>query len=222
MPECHAIITAHDRSVALLARNFRPYWYQSFRTERQGGPLMQKTMLFVKERTRQQAAARAAMTAIVIGALVLLSPGAPVWAQSSDSQARTVHGVWSLVVTVRNCDTGDALGPPFRSLVTFHQGGTISESVGTLSFAPNQRTPAHGLWAHDGGQSYRLRMIAAILFDTDPPTPAGFKAGWQVFDSKITLSDADHQTATAVVRFYDLNGQVYRTVCPTHVGERFR
>jgi hypothetical protein len=178
---------------------------------------MQKTMLFLNEKTRQQATARAVLAAIVIGAIVLLSPGATAWARSGDSQARTLHGVWNLTVTVRNCDTGEALGPPFRSLVTFHQGGTISESVGTLSFEPNQRTPAHGLWAHDGGQSYRLRMIAAILFET----PA-FQAGWQVFDSKITLSDANHQTATAVVRFYDLNGQVYRTVCPTHVGERFR
>jgi hypothetical protein len=157
------------------------------------------------------------VTAIVIGALVLLSPGATAWAQAGDSQARTLHGVWSLIVTVRDCDTGEPLGPPFRSLVTFHQGGTISESVGSLAFAPGQRTPAHGLWAHDGGQSYGLRMIAAILFETTT-----FQAGWQVFDSKITLSDADHQTGTAVVRFYDLNGQVYRTACPTHVGERFR
>jgi hypothetical protein len=178
---------------------------------------MQKIMLFVNEKTRHQTAARAVVTAIVTGVFVLLSPGAAAWAQPSDSQARTVHGVWNMVVTVRSCDTGDALGPPFRSLVTFHQGGTISESVGSLSFEPNQRTAAHGLWTHDGGQSYRLRMIAAILFDT----PA-FQAGWQVFDSKITLSDADHQTGTAVVRFYDLNGQLYRTVCPTHVAERFR
>ena len=183
---------------------------------------MQKTMLFVNEETRRQATARAVAARLVIGAVVLLGGCATAWAQAGNSQARTLHGVWNLTVTVRSCDTGEALGPPFRSLVTFHRGGTISESVGSLSFAPNQRTPAHGLWAHDGALSYRLRMVAAILFDTDPPTPAGFKAGWQVFDSKITLSDADHQTGTAVVRFYDLDGQVYRTVCPTHVGERFR
>ncbi len=178
-------------------------------------------MLFTGPNALALPPVRAAIAGCVIAAVALFGGNAHVLAQS-DSESRTIEGVWSLSVTVRDCATGAPLGPPFRSLLTFHHGGTISESVGTPSFAPGQRTPAHGLWAHDGGLTYSLRMVAAILFDTDPPTPAGFKAGWQVISSTIMLSDADHHTAKAVVRFYDINGELYRTVCPTHVAERFR
>jgi hypothetical protein len=164
---------------------------------------------------------RTAIIACAISA-ALLSGSTPALAQSN-SEGRTIEGVWSMVVTVRDCTTGVPLGPSFRSLLTFHRGGTISESVGTLSFAPGQRTPAHGVWSHDGAMTYSLSMVAAILFDTDPPPPAaGFKTGWQVISATHTLSDADHQTATGVVEFYDMDGQVYRTACPTSVGQRFR
>ncbi len=164
---------------------------------------------------------RTAIIACAISA-ALLGGSTPALAQSN-SEGRTIEGVWSMVVTVRDCTTGVPLGPPFRSLVTFHRGGTISESVGTLAFAPGQRTPAHGLWSRDGGSTYSLRMVAAILFDTNPPPPAaGFTTGWQVISGTHTLSDADHQTASAVVEFYDMDGQIYRTACPTSVGQRFR
>ena len=47
---------------------------------------------------------------------------------SSNASERTVEGVWRTVVTPRNCQTGQPLGPfVIRGLSTFHDGGTMSE-----------------------------------------------------------------------------------------------
>src|SRR5687767_5476590 len=76
------------------------------------------------------------------GALLTISPGT-VMAQSnnSNSQAKLV-GTWVVQVTLRDCATNVPLGPPFNSLVTFHSGGTISETTASLAFAIGQRVPA--------------------------------------------------------------------------------
>ena len=42
---------------------------------------------------------------------------------------RDLAGAWSVQVTLRDCSTTAPLGPPFNSLVSFHAGGTLSESA---------------------------------------------------------------------------------------------
>jgi hypothetical protein len=78
-------------------------------------------------------------------------------------------GTWTVEVTLRDCATDAPIGS-FKSLVTFHQGGTISESAASRSFAPGQRGAAHGRWARKG-EAYRQRMIALIVFDTPANLP---------------------------------------------------
>ena len=136
----------------------------------------------------------------------------------ASAQAPTLHGVWAQVITARNCTTNEPLPvPPFRALYTFHRGGTLAESVGTLSFAPGQRSDGHGTWAHAGGLTFRDRATAMILFDGGI-----YQAGWQVITRTITMTDADHYTSAGTSQFFDLNGQVYLTACATSAGERVR
>ena len=46
-------------------------------------------------------------------------------------------GSGAVEITLRNCDDPSVtLGPPFRSIVTFAEGGTIVESAGALSSPP--------------------------------------------------------------------------------------
>ena len=146
-------------------------------------------------------------------ALVALSLGSPgaVWAQ-----APTLEGVWSQIITPRDCSTNEPLPvPPFRALFTFHRDGTVTESVGTLSFAPGQRSIGHGEWTHAGGLRFGERTTAMILF-----TGGLYQAGWQVTTRTLTMTDANHYAGSGASRFYDLNGQLYRTGCATSVGER--
>jgi hypothetical protein len=142
-------------------------------------------------------------------------------AQSAES-ASGLGGTWIVQVTLRDCSTG-APRAPFISLVTFHRGGTLSESTASPAFAIGQRLPGQGTWIHQAGQTYLQRMIALILFDTppSPPVSPGFFAGWQEVTHTIELLDASHFTSAGTNAFYRSDGTQYRTGCSTAVGHRF-
>lgn len=136
--------------------------------------------------------------------------------------SRGIEGVWSITVTLRNCDTGAPLAPPFRSLVTFVAGGTVHESTGALGFAPEQRSEGHGVWRQMDRRLFRQRMIALLRFETPPQPPApGFLAGWQVVDHLVTLDNHRRLTSEGTTQFFDTAGQLYRSGCSTAVGQRF-
>lgn len=141
------------------------------------------------------------------------------------AQGTTLQGVWGIVTQQRDCTTNAPIGPPHRALVTYHQGGTLSDSSAVPAFAAGQRSEIHGFWTHAGGLTYTVRFVTMILFDTPPNTPPGspgFLTGWQVGSNTITLSGPDNFTATGISQFYDVNRQQYRTGCASRVGERFK
>jgi hypothetical protein len=167
------------------------------------------------------------------GALLLTSV-VPAIAQSAESGSPSgLAGTWKVQVTVRDCASNVPLGAPFNSLVTFHRGGTVSESAGSLTFAPGQRTAGHGTWTHLGGQTYRQRMVSLILFDTAPnlpgtpsfnpalPVSPGFFAGWQTVTHTLELTDPDHATSAGTNEFFRLDGQSYRSGCSTAIAQWF-
>lgn len=136
-----------------------------------------------------------------------------------------LQGVWGVEVTRRNCDDPSVtLGPPFRSIVTFAEGGTIVESAGALGFAPDQRSIGHGTWSRTGRHTYRQRMLALILFDTpaNPPASPGFFQGWQTVTHTVTVHDQDNFTSSGRNWFYRADGTEYRSGCSTAVGQRFK
>jgi hypothetical protein len=140
------------------------------------------------------------------------------------AQALTIEGVWGMTITLRDCATTAPIGQPFRSILTFHQGGTISESPANPALALGQRTTGHGVWTQAGPATYSSKFLGAILFDTppNPPSSPGFLAGWQTGTQTAVLSDPDHLTTTGRIQFFDLNRVLYRTVCASASGERFK
>jgi hypothetical protein len=176
----------------------------------------------------------------LIGALALIvvclvAPERPLNAQSHASGSNTgIAGAWLVQVTVRDCTSGTPTGQPFNALVTFHRGGTISESPGQSAFAIGQRGNAHGTWTRRRGHTYSQEMVALILFDTDPNLPTtpgfdpakpitpGFFAGWQTVSHTVQLAAADHLTSSGTNAFYKANGDLYRSGCSTAVGRRFQ
>lgn len=136
---------------------------------------------------------------------------------------RAIEGVWAMSLTLRDCATGAPLGPPFRSLLTFHRGGTLSESAGTTQFAAGQRSPGHGVWSFSGANRYAARFVAMILFDTPPAPPApGFQTGWLMVGTSLKRVDANQLEITATAQFLDINRTLYRSACPTGTAERFQ
>ena len=124
----------------------------------------------------------------------------------AQNDAEGLQGVWMVDVTLRNCTTGAALGPPFHSLVTFQDGGTISEGTASPSFAPGQRSAGHGTWNKQDDGTFLQKMIALIVFDTNPPVPPVFFAGWQTVTHTVQLIDADHIRSAGTNAFYKFDG----------------
>jgi hypothetical protein len=187
----------------------------------------------MKQRTSIAVMRRRTLGLVTLAVALIGFSNKPALADSDESGPKSIVGAWTVQVTLRNCATGAPLGPPSNSLVTFHGDGTVSETAGSLAFAPGQRSPGHGVWTHEPGHTYGQSMVALILFDTSPnlpgtpgfdPTSAvtpGFFAGWQTVTHTVTPTDDDHLTSTGTSAFYKLNGELYRTGCSTAADERF-
>ena len=173
------------------------------------------------------------LAALGLAGLLLTTSGNDLNATSADSSNALV-GVWSIQVTRRNCATGAPLDAPINSLVSFHLGGTLTETPGGVGFAPGQRGDGHGLWSKSEPHTYHQKFIALLNFDTPPnlpgtptfdpakPVSPGFFAGWQTVTHTVELHDADHVSSEGTNAFYRTDGTVYRTGCSTAVGERFK
>ena len=187
----------------------------------------------MQHRTSTAVVSRRALAAVTLAVAVMALSSTPARADSDESRPKALVGAWGVQVTLRNCATGAPLGPPFNSLVTYHQGGTVSEAAGSLSFAPGQRSPGHGVWTREREHTFGQSMVALILFDTPPnlpgtpgfdpskPVSPGFSAGWQTVTHTVTPTDADHLTSAGTNAFFKLTGELYRTGCSTAIGQRF-
>ena len=110
----------------------------------------------MKNRAHWKKNGRRLGTALTVMAALLAASGGVLRADSDspDDRDRLV-GTWTVQVTLRDCATNAAIAPPFDSLVTFHDGGTLSES--TVSF-PGERTSGHGTWSRHGWHVYRAAV----------------------------------------------------------------
>jgi hypothetical protein len=176
--------------------------------------------------------ARVLATGLACTLLVAMSAAA-VGAESKESgSSHGLTGTWLIQVTLRNCTTNAPLGT-FDSIVTFHRGGTLSESTASPGFAIGQRGPGHGIWAPEGHRTFSQRMVSQIAFETAPNLPGpgfdpsravtpGFFAGWATVSHTVELSDADHATSAGTNEFYKSGETVpYRSGCSSAVATRF-
>lgn len=162
-----------------------------------------------------------AVGAIALAALISSAAESTAFAQGTGQKG--IVGVWLVQVTLRDCTSNAPLGPSVDSIVTFHLGGTITESAAPAAFAPGQRTHAQGTWERSTGASYIQKMVALIAFDTppNPPSSPGFFAGWQTVTHRIVQTDEDTLTSSGTNAFFRTDGQLYRTGCSTAVAKRF-
>ena len=168
-------------------------------------------------------AGRAAAVLGLAGVLLMTS-GRTGLAQSNNSASKNgLEGTWFVQVTLRDCASGAQIGLPFNSLVTYHRGGTLSESTSSRAFAIGQRGDGQGSWSFEGHHTYHQRMVSLINFDTAPNLPAspGFFAGWSIVTHTLELTDADHGTSSGTNAFYKADGTLYRTGCSTAAAVRF-
>lgn len=173
------------------------------------------------------------LAALYLAGILVMASGITGLAHTNESgRGQRLEGTWLVQVTLRNCATNASLGS-FSSVVSFHAGGTLSETTSSPGFAIGQRSPGHGEWAFEGHRTYSQRMISLINFDTAanlPGTPAfnpslpvspGFFTGWVTVDHTVELTDRDHLTSSGTNEFYKADGTQYRSGCSTALATRF-
>jgi hypothetical protein len=153
---------------------------------------------------------------VIAGACVLSLTGA-VWAQTEDLAlgAPRLEGSWTVEVTQRNCQTGDPVGNPFFSLLTFVRGGTLLETTSNPMFFPAVRGPGHGVWGATSRQTFRAVSIAFI-------TSNGELVKTQTITQTIEMGRDRNsfETTSASVVFVPVDGGPTITGCATATGKR--
>lgn len=134
--------------------------------------------------------------------------------QRTPPSSRTLEGTWLVEVTPRNCQTGEALAPPFNAVLTFNSGGTMSGDSTTVS--PALKTASYGVWAREHG--WREYSFAFVFFRH---TPAGTYDGMQRVRQTLSLSNSGNEfTTTGTFQFDRVSGSPI-TGCTTSTGVRF-
>lgn len=126
----------------------------------------------------------------------------------SAQEGNGLEGVWSVSVTVVNCQTG----APIRtvaSLQEFRHDGSMIETANTAS-----RGISEGVWAYAGDNT----VAAAYWFYRY--NPDGTFASRASITDKITLGQAGEFTSAGVVKDYNASGSLLTTGCFTHAATR--
>jgi hypothetical protein len=164
----------------------------------------------MKTRTLKQTCSSALM---LIAALTVAVSSA----SAQEEPERTIQGVWVTMVTPVNCQTGEPLAPPFRSLLTFNMGGTMSEYGISPGGTPALRSPGHGVWQREQGwESYSYKFTFYRY------NASGVFIGSQRVTSALELGASGNEfTTQADVEVLDVNDNVIATFCARAAGTRF-
>jgi len=135
--------------------------------------------------------------------------------QHSNSQSKRIEGAWLLQVTVVGCTDALPTGRTFRSLLTFAQGGTLTNT--TTGINPAVRTPGLGTWKRTGDHTFS-GMVAVFLFDS-----TGVWTTTQTITSMLEIGTDPHElSGSTEVHFFDTgdNEIPSLTACATVTGRR--
>jgi len=179
----------------------------------------ERITMIISKILNQHGAARLLSALILIGGMLFLGTGLTGQARSEQAGTKKdLVGTWRMTVTPYDCATG-AERPPFQSMISFADGGTLTETTSSPAFQPGQRSPGHGIWIAEN-QSYNFVSEAYILFTTEPNPPVpGFQRGLQRIIQTVEVN-GNKLTTDGSVDFFDVEGNLVSSGCAKAVGER--
>ena len=146
-------------------------------------------------------------TIFALAACAFLTPA------SANAQGKnSLVGAWDMVITFRDCTTGNAIRER-PGLISFMFGGVMQE-FGTGQQLPQNRTDAQGSWTHVNGRHY-YSVSKAFRFNAD-----GSLAGTAKLFRNIQLIDGDTFSADVASEIYDADGVLIAQGCATEAGTR--
>ena len=133
--------------------------------------------------------------------------------EQAERSRQDIVGAWRTAITVRNCQTGLPLGGVGRGLITFHEGGTLSE----FNLGPGQnRSPGHGVWEDRRGRRNFSGVFVINRYDA-----TGVFIGTQKVRAAWELSTSGNgYTTNAATEIFDANDNLIATGCATGFGTR--
>ena len=157
-----------------------------------------------------------AMGTAVVCALSL-APSAGAQPKDRYIEARTLVGSWTVQVTQVNCETGETLGSPFLSMLTFGDGGVLLETTSNPMFFPAVRGPGHGVWSYVPDRSFKAVSVAFITLN-------GELVKTQTISQTIELGeDPDtFKTTSATVALVPAGGGPTISGCAVATGTRIK
>ena len=148
---------------------------------------------------------------LVLAGMLFLGSGSTARAYwEGDVSDIGLEGAWRLQVTVRDCQTGQALRT-FPALFTFAKGGTLT--VTTTGQLPSLSTPGLGIWRYTEGNTYSA-VSEAFVF-----SPAGAWIQTHRLTRAIEIgADGGAFTDTVKLEIFDTTGNLIATGCATSVA----
>ena len=169
-------------------------------------------------------AALALASVLTLAGQTARAQATPNSAERQPVSGKTLVGTWRVTVQLYNCATEAPIGPPFASLLTFNQGGTMAGSTTNSGFAIAQRGPDQGIWSRSAGGNFIAKSVAFLYYTTQPNPPfnPGFQAGTQELTQSIEVDEASNGfKSDATTEFFDVNGTSYRKGCASAIAQRF-
>jgi hypothetical protein len=162
------------------------------------------------------------LLALAGACMLACASGTTAHANNSALISNDLIGTWQVQVALHNCQSGVPIGAPFYSLLTFADGGTMTESTANAMFFPAIRGPGHGVWnegGFDGFSGVHTYSAASIAFIT----MNGALVKTQKISQTIVMGPGPDEFTTpqASVQFFDPAGVLLQTGCASAVGTRF-
>jgi len=143
--------------------------------------------------------------------------------EQTERSQRNIVGAWRTVVTQRNCQTGLPLAPASRGLITFNEGGTLSE-YNSPGPNPSVRSPGHGVWERKNGLQQNLFSPIkqySLVFVINRYDASGALILTLNIRGALELSESGNSyTTNGSVESLDANNNLIATGCATSVGTR--
>ena len=134
--------------------------------------------------------------------------------QAERSRDRLV-GAWRTAVTQLNCQTGLPLAPASRGLLTFNEGGTMSE-YNSPGQNPATRSPGHGVWVRESGF-----FDYYFTFVINRYNASGAFVGAQKITAYLKFgANGSDFTTNAAIEIFDANDNLTGRGCATSIGTR--
>ncbi|MEO8010679.1 MAG: hypothetical protein ABI650_03440 [Dokdonella sp.] len=129
---------------------------------------------------------------------------------------RGIVGTWQVKVSLHDCTSGVQIGMPFDSLLTFADGGTLTETTANAMFHPAVRSGGHGYRNRDSRSRYTAATLAYV-------TANGALTRIQKITRSIVMgpNPDEFSVPRADIRFFDPAGNPLMTGCASAVAVRF-